>query len=74
LQPNSIFTFADRSEVEPKQLAYNPTYEIWFFIPSGRPDSVPKNVQDAYFASQNSGGVCYLNEWYYCRSGQVIKV
>ncbi|KRF99775.1 uncharacterized protein Dwil_GK27711 [Drosophila willistoni] len=56
-----------------KRLAYNPTYEFWFFLPEGRPDSVSEKVQAAYWDARTKGGVCYATNWFYCRSGQFIE-
>ncbi|XP_037728842.1 uncharacterized protein LOC119559823 [Drosophila subpulchrella] len=59
--------------LERKVLSYNPTYEFWFFMPTGRPDHVSKNVEDAYWAARTKGGVCYTNVWFYCKTGIKIE-
>ncbi|EDV41750.1 uncharacterized protein Dana_GF17629 [Drosophila ananassae] len=56
-----------------KVLSYNPTYEIWFFLPDGRPKWVSPNVEKAYFEARGNGGVCYKDDWYYCKTGEKIK-
>ncbi|KAH8344375.1 hypothetical protein KR084_010383 [Drosophila pseudotakahashii] len=58
--------------LERKVLSYNPTYEFWFFVPTGRPKYVSENVQDAYWASRTKGGVCYTDVWFYCKTGVTI--
>ncbi|XP_044315111.1 uncharacterized protein LOC123037590 [Drosophila rhopaloa] len=59
--------------LERKVLSYNPTYEIWFFVPTGRPKSVSDNVKDAYWAARTKGGVCYTDHWFYCKTGEKIE-
>ncbi|KRF99776.1 uncharacterized protein Dwil_GK27058 [Drosophila willistoni] len=55
------------------KLDYNPTYDLWFFSPDGRPDVVSMKVQTAYEHAKNSGGVCYYKEWFYCKTGEFIE-
>ncbi|KAI8044258.1 uncharacterized protein LOC128252983 [Drosophila gunungcola] len=62
------------SEVlELKVLSYNPTYEIWFFVPTGRPKYVTDNIKDAYWAALTKGGVCFTDVWFYCKTGLKIE-
>ncbi|XP_022209840.1 uncharacterized protein LOC111065762 [Drosophila obscura] len=56
------------------RLAYNPTYDIWFFQPKGKPKNVSKKVQEAYYAAKKKGGVCFANNiWSYCITGEIIE-
>ncbi|XP_016960536.1 uncharacterized protein LOC108031524 [Drosophila biarmipes] len=64
---------ASAEALERKVLAYNPTYEFWFFMPTGRPDHVSDNVEEAYWGSRKTGGVCYTNVWFYCQTGVKIE-
>ncbi|XP_017084850.1 uncharacterized protein LOC108117128 [Drosophila eugracilis] len=59
--------------LERKVLSYNPTYEFWFFMPTGRPDHVSENVQAAYWSARTRGGVCFTDIWFYCKTGIQIK-
>ncbi|ALC47322.1 CG4783 [Drosophila busckii] len=65
------------SNADTLQLAYNPTYEIWFFLPKGRPkpEQLTDSVQRAYY-EHRPGGVCFKpdnNNWFYCSSGIAIE-
>ncbi|KAH8311195.1 hypothetical protein KR044_004791, partial [Drosophila immigrans] len=55
------------------RLANNPTYDLWFFLPSGRPNKLSDTVKDAY-NERRPGGVCFQPEdnWFYCASGEKI--
>ncbi|XP_017024770.1 uncharacterized protein [Drosophila kikkawai] len=55
--------------MERKVLSYNPTYEFWFFMPTGRPDDVPQTVKDVYWKTKS---VCYTDFWFHCESGKAI--
>ncbi|XP_017104463.2 uncharacterized protein [Drosophila bipectinata] len=62
-----------QGENEVKVLGYNPTYEIWFYTPNGRPKYVSPNVQAAYKKARGKGGVCYKDYWHYCKTGVKIE-
>jgi len=55
-------------------LAYNPTYDLWFFLPDGRPNKLNDTIKDAY-KERRPGGVCYKPEddWFFCATGEKIK-
>ncbi|XP_043656471.1 uncharacterized protein LOC122622231 [Drosophila teissieri] len=59
--------------LERKVLSYNPTYDFWFFVPTGRPKVVTQNVQNAYWAARTKGGVCFTDLWFYCATGIKIE-
>ncbi|XP_030562209.1 uncharacterized protein LOC115763677 [Drosophila novamexicana] len=73
-----LFTIAaaneDQLPDDVLQLAYNPTYDLWYFNPRGRPDKVTDNIKNAY-NERRPGGVCYLPDdiWFYCRTGEKIS-
>lgn len=54
-------------------LSYNPTYDFWFFMPTGRPKVVTQNVQNAYWSARTKGGVCFTDLWFYCATGIEIE-
>ncbi|XP_062121772.1 uncharacterized protein LOC133835739 [Drosophila sulfurigaster albostrigata] len=56
------------------QLAYNPTYDLWFFLPSGRPGKLSAEIKDAY-NQRRPGGVCFkqVDDWFYCATGEKIQ-
>ncbi|KAH8248235.1 hypothetical protein KR038_007846 [Drosophila bunnanda] len=55
--------------MERKVLSYNPTYEFWFFTPTGRPSYVPQSVKDVYWKTKS---VCYTDFWFHCGNGKPI--
>ncbi|KAH8359028.1 hypothetical protein KR093_004038, partial [Drosophila rubida] len=68
------FSYRPTSD-EVLRLAYNPTYDLWFFVPSGRPRNLTNNIKDAY-NERRPGGVCFQPEdniWFYCASGENIQ-
>ncbi|XP_032595985.1 uncharacterized protein LOC116805779 [Drosophila grimshawi] len=63
----------DTTSNEVVKLGYNPTYDIWYFLPTGRPDDVPDYVKDAY-EERKVGGVCFKSpdNWFFCATGKKI--
>ncbi|XP_033162584.1 uncharacterized protein LOC117142611 isoform X1 [Drosophila mauritiana] len=73
LLPASQQSFIRSESLELKVLSYNPTYDFWFFVPTGRPKVVTQNVQNAYWAARTQGGVCFTDLWFYCATGIQIE-
>ncbi|XP_023174724.1 uncharacterized protein LOC111602045 [Drosophila hydei] len=56
------------------RLGYNPTYDLWYFNPKGRPSAVSESVKSAY-RKQKPGGVCYVDPdtWFFCKTFEPIN-
>lgn len=69
-----LYRYRATSSDDVLQLAYNPTYDLWFFLPSGRPKNLNDTIKAAYWENQ-PGGVCFRpdDDWFYCKSGEKIQ-
>ncbi|TDG46938.1 hypothetical protein AWZ03_006642 [Drosophila navojoa] len=64
----------DFNSTEMFRLGYNPTYDLWYFNPRGRPREISEAVKAAY-RQQKPGGICFVepNTWLYCRTLEPIN-